>query len=221
MHLSSHEEARGKRRQLEEWVVRRWPGTEIERLGGATRLCRPDGALMTVDFSPASQYDAACEACEQEGAMREAWVYEWGSYQALFWDVDGGGVVFVGEGEGEFLVQRSWLTREEDEEEVRALVDLPGPDEGDESGAHIFIKSGCAVLLWAPTGFAALEQVKNVSEVRALAARGGVVALSSEDLGCIGTALVVQPGLYQAAVGSHEDEEWSCRWCRLRAVSRH
>jgi hypothetical protein len=216
---SSHQDAKGKLRELVSAVTTKFPGALVveDPHDGSCEMTIPDRRRMWAELSPKSVYDAAWQAHQSEDAFTHPISP---SQQGLFWDIEGPGNVdvAVSPSKDEIVMVRTWLsgeddTIEEEERAVRALVEKR--DEREQRAADILLPSGVGVIVWSPTAAAQLVGVSGAAGLRAIAADEPPASLRSAIIDGLGTVLRVKPGRYEATVATHEDEAWSCRWCRL------
>ncbi|HEX7602486.1 MAG TPA: hypothetical protein VF316_12810, partial [Polyangiaceae bacterium] len=216
---ATEEEARAKLAELCRAAKLKLPTVEITEDDEQTHFLlssEDDEEEMWAELSPKSEYDASWQANAEE----ESWIHAFGGVRGLFWDVGGPGVADVGvSADGtEIVLVRSWVDEDEDEEEVRALVDAPS--EREVPGGEVSIPSGKAVVIWSPIAPFQLTGLEGPDELAKLGDAETPPELDTELIGGVGTVLRVKPGRWIITTASTDEDEssWSCRWIRLRWV---
>jgi hypothetical protein len=240
---ASEKEARGKLAELVAAVKAKFPAAEVSEDDDQVHVLLPgddDDRQMTIELSPANEYDASWQSNEED----ECWIHAWGEGQkrrGLFWEMEGGGVadVAVNADATEIVLLRTWVDEDADEAKARAHVDRPRDSE--ERGPEITIGTGKAVVVWSPV---AAFQLTGIDGPDALLALGddGPAELDTAAIGGVGVVLKVKPGRWVASWSSTDAEEdgdededededegddddedddassWSCRWVRLQWI---
>lgn len=219
LECASEEEARAKLAELRDAVCASGDVKVSEAPhGDELHFVRKDQRQLWAELAPKSAYDEAWQSPDAD----EAWVHRVGpDAKGLFWAMEGSGVADVGvtADRDEIVLVRAWLGEAEDEQvaAARALVDAPREDEA-ESDATIDLPSGMGVFVWSPLAPFDLAGVAGPAALRSAIADSDVLPLSTKSLDDVGLAMRVAAGRYGVRLGRHEDDGWSCHWCRLRLV---
>lgn len=215
---ASHEDAKGKARELVSAVTAAFPGAIVvdNPVDGSWEITIPDRRRMWIELAPKSAYDAAWQAHQGDEAFSHPISP---TQRALFWDTEGPGVVdlAVATSRDEVIMLRTWVNEPEQEQTIRAFVE--GRRAEETLAADILLATGVGVFVWSPTAAVQLVGVDGAAGLRAIADADPPATLRSAIIDGLGTVLRLKPGRYEATVAMHEEEEWSCRWCRLSLKS--
>jgi hypothetical protein len=171
--------------------------------------------VLHVDAKPDTDYARACEALEGDAAM--VTFGPGGSSQGLVWEIEGAGTADIAQGRDSFLLMRSWVDSEGKFQGAARDCALRSTADEQEV-ATVTFPSGRVAVVWAP-----------VSSSDVTASRSGPIAVPLREApdtvepvqldqpGIVGVGLLlhVTPGTYRVMCGTHEDEEWDCRWARF------
>jgi hypothetical protein len=72
------------------------------------------------------------------------------------------------------------------------------------------------VVAWAQVDAREVEDAGSAADIENLAGKPEPPSLGIPGIGGVCTAFEVTPGMYGITHGTHEEDEWSSRWCRLR-----
>ncbi len=215
-------------------IREKWPKATIERDDevGSASVAISLGRRMTIQQAPMSAYDRACDALEEVGV--QSFATQGGlEASAVFWEKEGGGLVDIAitADRRELVLLRTWVNDEADEQTARTFVAQTAPD-SEELRLDLTRR---VVVAYSPHTW--LTMLPKAAFERASAApdraagrtileesfRALVGDVSSEpklldgpedrDVACV---LELEPGTYRVSAGSHEEDEWSAIWCRLR-----
>jgi transposase-like protein len=168
--------------------------------------------MLHIDARPDTEYARACAALQGDAAMLGA--------SSLAWELEGAGIADVARAnDGGFLLMRSWLDEAgEREREARDHAAAPPAEEEEEVGTLTF-PTGRVAVVWAPIEATAVVRKaahENLAEVlRQACDLAPPVQLNQTGMLNVGSLLNIPPGEYRVTCGSHEEDEWSCRWIRF------
>jgi hypothetical protein len=174
--------------------------------------------VLHVDAKPDTDYARACEALKGDAAV--VTFEPGGSSRGLVWELEGAGTADIAQGRASFLVMRSWLDSEGKFEDAARDCALRSTDEEQEIAAVTF-PSGRVAIVWAPVSSSDVTATTSTSvavPLREVANTSEAVQLNQPGIVGVGLLLHVTPGTYRVTCGTHEDDEWSCRWARFVAA---
>jgi hypothetical protein len=171
--------------------------------------------IFHVDLKPDTDYDRGCHAMTDAATTIS---FGEGCHGVL-WDIEGGGTaeLAVAEDHAGFLLLRTWVNDEQGQEEARKFAERSSEEK---EMARAVIRSGKAVAVWSPV--CPSDHVEGQDPgpwLRAAAEDESPVPLHQAGMQNIGILFPVQRGEYRVACGTHETEDWSCRWARFVRVS--
>jgi hypothetical protein len=171
--------------------------------------------VFHVDLKPDTDYARGCDAMTDDVTRIS---FGEGSHGVL-WELEGGGTadLAITEDRSGFLLLRTWVNDEKGEEEARRHAERAREEQ---EMARLDIRSGKVTVVWSPARPSDhIEDQDPGPWLRAAAEDNSPVHLNQPGMSNIGILFLVQRGQYQVACGTHEAENWSCRWARFIRVS--